>query len=232
MVKQRDNLDFENSTRILNHPPSAAPGDVVIKSDLDAALAALSGVTIKAPTDVDCSTSPDYPVSDPGESYYVTVAGLIGGASGVPVNVGDTIYCKNPAGSTGGDEATVGTDFFIVESNRDQATETQLGVCARATQTEVNTGTNNTKFVTPLTQQVKIDAAFDARKTSTTIGDGTTTTFVVNHGLNDPNVHVVLFEAVAPFEEIKAGVSYVDANNVQISFVNPPATNEITVSIR
>ncbi len=228
MVKQLTNIDLQNSSKIINVPTPTASGDLVRLQDLQAAIATLQGVTIQVPTDLDASTNPDYPVSEPGQSYYITAAGTVGGAT---VNIGDQIICKNPAGSPGGGAAVAG-DFFIVESNRDQATETELGVATLATQTEVNNGTVNNKIVTPLTLNTRLNNAFNSRKYATAIGDGTNSTFLVTHSLNDPNVLVQIKESNAPFELVNADIAFVDANTVQISFLNPPTTNQFTVSIR
>lgn len=232
MVKHLANLDFSNSARIVNHPAAQAANDLIIKSDLDSAVASLSGVSLKAPQDLDCSTNPNYPTSDPGQSYYVTVAGKIGGSNGQNVNIGDTIFCKSQNGSAGGDEATVGADFFIVESNRDRATENELGVIALASQSETNNGVSANKAVTPLTLQTKLLNAFNSRKYSTAVGDGTNTSFAITHSLNDPNVQVQIRETSAPFSEVIADISWSDPNNISVSFSTPPSTNEFTVSIR
>lgn len=228
MVKQKVNLDFENSSRVVNHPASLSAGDLIIRQELDNAIASLSGVTIQIPSDLDASTNPNYPASNPGQSYYITVAGTVGG---VAVNVGDQLICKNPAGSVGGG-TEVAEDFFILESNRGQATETELGVAAIASQTEVNNGTVNNKIVVPSTLQVKLNNAFNSRKYSSAIGDGTNNSFLVTHSLNDPGVLIQIRESNAPFELVNADVAIVDANTVQISFLNPPTTNQFTVSIR
>ncbi len=232
MVKQKVNLDFENSSRCVNYPAPESPNDLIRKQDMENAIAELSGVALKAPLDIDCSSAPDYPACDAGQSFYVTVAGRIGGAGGAIVNIGDTIFCKASGGSAGGDQATVGSEFFIVEANRDQSTEAELGVAALASQTEVNNGTVTNKIVTPLTLQTKLNNAFNSRKYATAIGDGTNTTFTITHSLNDPNVLVQIRESNANFELVVADVSWIDANNIQISFTNPPTTNQYTVSVR
>ena len=232
MVKQLVNLDFQNAARLVNHPRSVSPGDVVVKQDLDDAIASLSGISVKAPQDLDCSTNPNYPQSATGQSYFVTSPGKIGGSAGVDVNIGDTIICKAPNGSNGGTQAEVGSQFFILESNRSQATETEIGVSAIASQTEVNNGTVNNKIVVPLTLQTKLNNAFNSRKYATAIGNGTDTTFTITHSLNDPNVLVQIKETASPFELVSADVSFTDANNIQVSFLNPPTTNQFTVTIR
>lgn len=64
---------------------------------------------------LDCSTNPNYPAGSKGDLYYVTVAGKIGGASGVSVEVGDAVVCK--ADNAGGTQASVGSSWFTLEHN-------------------------------------------------------------------------------------------------------------------
>lgn len=77
-----------------------------------------------------------------GDYWYVTTAGTTGG---VVFNVGDVIVAKVNAAST-----SSAADWIQLEVNRDQATESVLGLVEIATQTETNTGTNDTAAVTPL----------------------------------------------------------------------------------
>ena len=67
----------------------------------------------------DCSTNPNYPSASKGDAYYCSVAGKIGGASGVTVAVGDLIVCS--ADNAGGDQASVGSSWFVLEKNLDGA---------------------------------------------------------------------------------------------------------------
>jgi hypothetical protein len=77
----------------------------------------LSGVTggLGVPGDLNCSTNPNYPSATAGDNYYVTVAGKIGGASGVDVEVGDLIVAKS--NNAGGTQAAVGSSWFVLEKN-------------------------------------------------------------------------------------------------------------------
>lgn len=77
-----------------------------------------------------------------GDYWYVTTAGTVGG---IAFNVGDVIIAKVNNAST-----TSAADWVQLEVNRDQATETVLGLVEIATQTETNTGTSDTVAVTPL----------------------------------------------------------------------------------
>jgi hypothetical protein len=66
-------------------------------------------------TTLDCSSNPNYPAASKGDCYPVTVAGKIGGASGVSVEVGDMIACL--VDNAGGTQAAVGSSWFILEHN-------------------------------------------------------------------------------------------------------------------
>lgn len=98
--------------------PTAAPGtnttQIASTAFVTTALAGLTGVlTLSGNTD--CSTNPNYPAASKGNSYYVTVAGKIGGASGKSVDVGDMYIAL--ADNAGGTEASVGTSWFVLEHN-------------------------------------------------------------------------------------------------------------------
>lgn len=110
---------------------------------------------MKTPTDIDCSTNPNYPPTEKGEGYVVTVAGKIGGASGIEVRVGAEIRCKET--NSGGTHAAVGDKFYILESDLDQATESVPGFAKLATQAIVDAGTNDDTIVTPKKLQKKLD---------------------------------------------------------------------------
>ena len=63
----------------------------------------------------DVSTNPNYPAALKGDTYYVTVAGKIGGASGTLVDVGDMYIAS--ADNAGGTQASVGSSWFVIEHN-------------------------------------------------------------------------------------------------------------------
>lgn len=113
-----------------------------IKAYVDATVGAIG----KLIGGFDASTATNFPGTSTtikGDYWYVTVAGVV---QGVSFNVGDVIIANknNPSTTTAG-------DYIFLETNRDQATTTTLGVIMLATSAEVNAGTNNTKAVTPQT---------------------------------------------------------------------------------
>ncbi|MBU1173685.1 MAG: hypothetical protein KKD44_29290, partial [Proteobacteria bacterium] len=65
---------------------------------------------------IDCSGNPNYPAADAGWTYKVSVAGKIGGASGIIVQVGDTPICFVDS-SAEGDQAAVGANWNVLQAN-------------------------------------------------------------------------------------------------------------------
>ncbi len=96
---------------------------------------------------LDCSANPNYPVALNGDTYLVTVAGKVGGASGKTVDAGDQVVAS--ADNAGGTEASVGTSWFVVQANVVFGANvvTALGIAvgttgAFTTNTSTNTLTN------------------------------------------------------------------------------------------
>jgi hypothetical protein len=69
---------------------------------------------------IDASANPNYPAASAGWTYKISVAGKIGGASGVNVEIGDSITCLVDS-SAAGNQATVGANWLVLQSNVDGA---------------------------------------------------------------------------------------------------------------
>lgn len=80
---------------------------------------------------IDASSNPNYPAGNAGDTYRISVAGKIGGASGPNVQVGDMLILHVDS-SAGGTHASVGSDWDIIQTNIDGA------VTIDATQTLTN----------------------------------------------------------------------------------------------
>jgi hypothetical protein len=63
----------------------------------------------------DTSGNPNYPAAFKGDTYLVSVAGKIGGASGVTVEAGD-LYLAT-ADNAGGTQAAVGSSWTVIQGN-------------------------------------------------------------------------------------------------------------------
>lgn len=126
--------------------PSLA-NDAVNKAYVDG----LVDSNLKSPDGFATDASANYPsdykssgVVSEGDTFYITsiASGTLCGTE--TVNVGDLLVAL--VDTPGNTDA----NWAILESNRDQATETVLGVAKIATQSIADAGTNDTDFVTPL----------------------------------------------------------------------------------
>ena len=105
-----------NKVTVVTAP--SAGSDLTNKTYVDGLLAANNAMVYKGT--IDCSTNPNYPAADAGDTYIVSVAGKIGGASGPNVEVGDMLICNTDSTATG-DHATVGAFWNIIQANIDGA---------------------------------------------------------------------------------------------------------------
>ena len=124
---------------------------------------------------------------------------------------------------------TSAADWIQLEVNRDQATETVLGVARIATQTEVNTGTNDTAFVTPLKLATLLANAVGGYATN--IGNGTLTSYAVTHNLGTRDVTVLVYDN-ATYEQVFADVAMTSTSVATFSFATAPAANAYRVVIK
>lgn len=202
------------------------PTDIVNKGYVDNLVA--SGVNIVGT--IDCSTNPDYPsAAGAGEAYHVSVAGRIGGGSGPLVEVGDLIVAV--AASAGGDHATVGSDWIIMQTNVDAATETTAGIIRIATTAEVNAGTNDETAVTPSKMAAYVASLISGGKYAADVGDGVATAISVSHALGSSDV-IVQVRDTTTLEVVEPDISITDANTVTLGFTNAPASNAFRVTIQ
>jgi len=155
-----------NNNTIINLKDAVNPQEPITKIQFDTYVSAVGGNRGA----IDCSANPNYPASNKGDRWEVTVAGKIGGPSGINVDVYDEIVCVTASAS--GDQATVGVNFYIVQGNIERATETTNGYTSYATDAETQSGTNNTKTITPL----KLYNWFVALVQSVFVKKGTLTT--------------------------------------------------------
>lgn len=103
-------IDMGNQKITSLGAPGAAT-DAATKGYVDTAVVGL--LDLKGT--IDCSTNPNYPAADKGDVYVVSVAGLIGGASGVSVQAGDALVAL--ADNAGGTQAAVGSSWGILQAN-------------------------------------------------------------------------------------------------------------------
>ena len=78
---------------------------------------------------------------------------------------------------------------------------------------------------------VAVDTTIVARKYSATIGDGSSTTYTVNHNLGTRDVQVQVYQTASPYATVEVDVNRTDANNVSVVFAAAPATGSYRVVV-
>jgi hypothetical protein len=156
-----------------------------------------------------------------GDYWYVSVAGTTGG---VVFNVGDVIIAKIDSAST-----SSAADWIQLEVNRDQATESVLGVSRIATQTETNTGTNDTAYITPLKLVTYLNNAVGGYAAN--VGNASATSFTLTHNLGTRDVIVLIYDN-STYEQVYADVVMTSTSVVTVSFATAPASNAYRVVIK
>lgn len=230
--------------------PTQSAGDNSTKiattayADAAVALAVTGLLDFKGATDA--SANPNYPAASKGDAYVVSVAGKIGGASGITVEVGDMFIAT--ADNAGGTQASVGTSWTLLEHNlqgallsannfsdvanaatafaniKQAATASATGVVELATQAETEAKTDTDRAVVPADL-----ANFPQRKTFT-IGDNSATSIDCTHNLGTKEV-ITQVRLAADDSVVECDIVNATTNKVTLSFAVAPATNAIKVVV-
>lgn len=110
--------DLDTDGTLSANSDTKIPSQKAVKTYADQLIAANDAMVFKGV--IDASSNPNYPAADRGHTYKISVAGKIGGASGINVEVGDLIICITD-GSASGNQATVGANWVITQTNLDGA---------------------------------------------------------------------------------------------------------------
>ena len=112
-----------------------------------------------------------------------------------------------------------------------QATTTVKGIAEIATQTEVNTGTDNTRIVTPLTlkNSLGITGTLSTTLTYSQLVGGATSQ-VITHSIGNQFVQVSVYE-VDGMDKVECEVELTSANTVTLKFNVAPAADSLRVVI-
>lgn len=108
------------------------------------------------------------------------------------------------------------------------ASETTAGKLKLATQTQTDTGTDDTTAVTPLKLA---NSANRKLKAVADIGDGSSTVFVLTHGFGTRDLHVAIRRTSGAFDEVVADVEYTSTTTITVRFASAPTTNQYHVTI-
>lgn len=229
-----DNMGSDSATKV--------PSQQSVKAYVDNAVTGL--LDFKGSTDA--SSNPNYPAASKGDAYVVSVAGKVGGASGKSVDVGDVYLAK--ADNAGGTEASVGSDWTVLEHNlvgallsannlsdvadaatafgniKQDATTTATGVAELATAGEAEARSDTARVLTPSSV-----ANFPVKKTFT-LGDGSTTSIALTHSLGTKEVITQVRQA-SDDAVVECDIVNTSTTVTTLTFAVAPATNAIKAVI-
>jgi len=134
-------------------------------------------------------------------------------------------YRQSAVNGTLGTTAITWTTFGTAAG---AASEASAGIIEIATQAEADTGTDDTRALTPLKAK---NAAWMLRKASQDIGDSSATQFTVTHNFGTRDVHVAVFRNSGSFDEVNTDVEHTTVNAVTVRFAAAPANNEFRVVV-
>lgn len=113
--------------------------------------------------------------------------------------------------------------FVVFGSTVSAASETSAGIAEIATQVEVDAGTDDLRFITPL----KL-ASYSGllRKYSSLFGDGSATQYDITHNLDSTDVQVEIY-VVASGDSVLCDVKRLSVNVVRLNFSSAPTLNSL-----
>lgn len=150
------------------------------------------------------------------------------------VDAGDFIFVENGTvnGKTGWVEtnvvATIGTND--IDFTQFSGAGTYLagdGLSLSGNTFNVGAGTG----ISVATDTVAVDTTTVARKYTTTIGNGSATSFTITHNFNTRGVMVSVYTDSGSYDEVQCDVEKTDANTVTLRFATAPTSNQYAVAV-
>lgn len=102
------------------------------------------------------------------------------------------------------------------------ASETTAGIAELATQAETDTGTDDTRIVTPLKLATY---AGRAKRYAASFGDGSATSYAIVHNLGTVDVQVYLYENGGSKRQVFAEIQHTSTTTVTVVTDSAPASN-------
>lgn len=160
-----------------------------------------------------------------GDTYTVTAAGTFFAEA---VQVGDVIICEVV-------NATIAADWTIVNKNIPDivsSSESAEGIIEIATQSEVTTGTDDTRAITPLklTTHLGETATLGSALVYERLISETTAAVVITHAIGRQFVQVQVFEAAAN-DLVVCEIELTSTTTCTLKFNSAPAANQYRVVI-
>lgn len=261
MAKQiLTDLDFNNTGKITNLSNGTNPQDAVTKAQLDSAVEGLSwkdsarvatqsNINLSSPgTTIDgiTLTNNDRVLVMAQTSVPTNGIYIFNGSSSAMTRAldADTAVKLEQAVLTVEEGTSAGTTYrqtsvnFTLESgdvtfttfgtSAPSASESVAGIAEIATQAETDTGTDDLKIVTPLKLATWSNAP---KRYTTTIGDGSNTSYTVTHNLNTRRVKVAITRVASPYDEVDVYWAATTVNTITVVFNSAPSSNQFNVEV-
>jgi len=123
---------------------------------------------------------------------------------------------------------STGISWTSFGTSAPSATETTAGIAELATQAETDTGTDDNRIVTPLKLN---NWSGRKRKHVATIGDGSATSFNIDHNFATRDVGVEVFRNSGNYDSVIVDVTRPSTNRVTLTFAVAPSSNAFNVVI-
>jgi hypothetical protein len=140
------------------------------------------------------------------------------------VNAGTT-WRQTVVNATLGTTPLVWTTFGTVSA---PASETVAGIAEVATQAETDTGTDDTRMITPL----KL-ANYTAKKLKVigTVGDGSATQYTLTHNLNTRSLFCSVYRNSGAYDQIECDIEFTTVNTITVRFNAAPTAAQFAYTI-
>ena len=184
---------------------SRIPTQRATKTYVDNLISAANAMVYKGT--LDCSSNPNYPAADAGWTYVVSVAGRIGGSSGLQVDVGDMLLCGTDS-SAAGTQTDVGANWDIVEKN-----------ISGAVSGPASSVTNDFAFFDGTTGKVLKDSGVKL-STDGTLGSNSDSLIPTQKAVKTyalPKTHKISFGG-----DLNLGPTEINSDNIDVSLVTIP----------
>lgn len=261
MAKQiLSDLDFNNVAKITNLPPATVSGQPVTYDQLNSAVeglawkdsvrvASVANITLTGPgatiDGITMAANDRVLVKDQSTSSQNGIYVWNGAAVAMTRAADASSFAEiesavvsveegTSAGATFRQTAVNGTiDSTAVTwtsfgTSAAAASETTAGIAELATQAETDTGTDDLRIVTPLKLA---NWSGRKRKATATIGDGSATSFNLDHDFNTRDVSVEVFRNSGNYDTILCDVTRPSVNRVTLTFASAPAISAFQVVV-
>ena len=123
---------------------------------------------------------------------------------------------------------TTALTWVVFGSGAAPASETTSGTAEIATQSETDTGTDDTRMVTPLKLASSVYAS---KKYAVNIGDGSATSIDVTHNLGTRDVDVGIYRNSGNYDDVLVEIQRPSVNVIRLVFDTAPAANAYRVKV-